>query len=1411
MFSVLGIDIGSVAISAALIDENKNILNTDYAFHYGAIKENLREILSRLDLSSLGGIAATTSTPDILVNSHSYDTQISIINAVKHFHADVGSILFIGGENFGLIKFNDKGEYESYRTNSSCAAGTGTFLDQQAKRLNLSDSKSLSEIACSNRETSLKIATRCAVFAKTDLIHAQQQGYSLGQISDGLCQGLAKNVIDTLIPDESTLQTPLIFAGGVSMNHAVIKHINHFLKIKPVVDKYSHLFGALGAAFSHLEERKLYKIEASEPSSIIQNIKKEKIFGFKPLEIKLSLYPEFSSEHKYKYTPAEAISSVEVDIYGSLKSENEVYMGMDIGSTSTKAVLMDKSGNVLAGLYTSTSGQPIKATQAIFAAIDDIAKNRQVNFTFSAVGTTGSGRKYLGKVLNADLMVDEITAHARAAYELNHEVNTIIEIGGQDAKFTTMENGMVTFSVMNNVCAAGTGSFIEEQAQKLGCSLSDYADRAFGTPAPVSSDRCTVFMERDINHYLVDGYSVNEVLASVLHSVCENYLTKIAKKADIGDNICFQGATAKNRALVAAFEQKLQKPIFVSRFCHLTGALGSALILAENKISQSKFRGISIYKDQIPVLPEVCELCNNHCKINKVSIKGETIAFGFLCGRDYDTKRYVTNKRNVFDLVKERRKIFTLTNTPKELKSDLILGIPASLFLSEEGIIWKHFFNTLGVRTISSENLKNPVKKGKNILTSEFCAPLSAFFGHVKYLAEKSDYLFLPIYLETREKEKDKLRQYCYYSQYASCLITSVKSLNLKDRAIMPVIDPGYFLTTMELNKILKPILNCGYWSIYFAFQRAMDFYKDCKENLKNVFQREFERTDDISILFVGRPYTVLENNMNKGIPDIFAAAEIKTYYQDMLTYSREDLVEVEDLLKAFHWNYASKIIESTLVAAKTRGLYPVYITSFKCGPDSFAIGYFKRIMDKYQKPYLVLELDEHDSSVGYETRIEAAVRSFRNHFSKLNKDPVWKSSLPLIPRVDRKIDGKTLLIPCWDSLTTKLLEAILIKEGIDARMVPLTEKAIKLGPRTNTGMCIPVNIIIQSFADYIAENYLDPEQTAVWMFESKIACNIRLYPYFIKSVLEAEAKGLEKVSVYLGQLAFSDISYQVTIDSYFAHMFGGMLRKMGCKIRPYEKEKGLTDKIITQSLAIFYNTFLGSRNKEDDVIKVVNLFKKIENTRLKRPKIAVLGDIYVRDNDVFNQYLIRCIESFGGEVITTPFSDLAKTMADPFIRRSIKIGAYKEAFATKAIMAMVNSLEKNHYRHFNEILNEPQAELNSNYELIFELFNLKTGHSGESADNLVHIFSLKRHYPDISLFVHANPAFCSAGLVTDALAPKIEELTGIPMVSINYDGTNKNQNQKLVPYIKFARGEYKTTMPPPPICQNQDTKDVSH
>ncbi|MBI5665307.1 MAG: CoA activase [Nitrospirae bacterium] len=1391
--NILGIDIGSVSISIVEMNPEKEVVKTAYGFHHGNIIDTLKKLLKDFDLAGICGIASTSSTPSVIKANSRYDNRISIITAARHFHEKVGAILIVGGEKFGLISFDENGNYRNFKSNSSCAAGTGSFLDQQARRLNLSGIEELSRIAFNNKGTIPKIATRCAVFAKTDLVHAQQEGYSLEEICDGLCYGLAKNIVDTLIKGEQT-NPPVIFTGGVSRNRAVARHIQSIIGLNIIADELSYLYGAIGAGLNLLDEPiRRDKTDINSVDDIIIHMPLKKKHYYEPLSLKLSDYPDFSSVEKYEYTAfgPEGMYPVEVDIYEHILPLNkyEVYMGIDIGSTSTKAILVDRNRKVLAGFYTRTAGRPVQAVQKLFASIDDVIEKNDIRLKIIGAGTTGAGRKFSGKIIGADLIVDEITAHARAAFELGPEVDTIIEIGGQDSKFTTLRKGMVTFSAMNNVCAAGTGSFIEEQALKLMCPLSEYSSRAEGKRAPIASDRCTVFMERDINHYLSEGYSVDEVLASVLHSIRENYLTKVAIESSIGNTICFQGATAKNKALVAAFEQRLNKPIHVSRYCHLTGALGVALMLIEQDVEESRFKGLRLYKKDIPVRSEVCELCTNHCKITIADVDGESVAYGFLCGRDYDTKKFINNNLSGFDLLKERKKVLSFNPT----REYVTIGIPSALHLFEDLPMWKYFFDQLSVKTMTSEPYTEAVKEGKRMAGAEFCAPLTALHGHVKYLLDRADYVFMPYYLEKKQDEKNVRRQFCYYTQFSSSLVSNLSAPGT-NRFLMPLVNYLYnpIYTKVQLYNILKPVINhdISYFDVSRAYDRALEFKAFCSSRLKELYKRESVDADDIHVVFIGRPYSILPASMNSGIPGIFASQGIKAFYQDMLSYTHEDVKSIEPLCNELPWHYASEILKAAEVVAKTGRAYPVYVTSFNCSPDSFAVEYFKKLMESHEKPYLILQLDEHSSSVGYETRIEAAVRSFRNHHSAQTSDrakaPVIYAP-PLVPAKKNHFMNKTLLIPNWDSLSMPLVVANLKSEGIDARLLEETDTSIQKSLRLNSGQCIPLNIIAQEFIDYVEKHDLDPANTVLWIMATGLACNLKMFPHHIKNIFHSYGHGMSDAEIYTGSMSFADLSIKLPINSYFAYMFGGLVRKMGCRIRPYEIEKGKTDRMIKKSIDVLADSFLGNRSKESAVAEVVSYFENIEVSYGPRPKIAVFGDLYVRDNAVMNQDLVHFIEDNGGEVITTPFSSFLKMISGQYFRKWFIEGQYLNVLSTKTFFATATMLEKTYYKYFERVLKEPDPEYDESPEKILSEYNIRVENTGESMDNILKIYYIKKHYPDVALFVQTSPAFCCPSLITEAMAKEIEKKTGTPVVSITYDGTGGNKNDIIIPYLRYS------------------------
>ena len=1392
-FVFLGIDIGSVSISVAEINVEREILKTAYQFHHSNIAETFTRIMNDFDPGRICGIAVTSSTPSIIKANRRYDNRVAIIETARNFHEKIGAILVVGGEAFGLIGFDEKGRYRSFRTNTSCAAGTGSFLDQQARRLNLQSAEALSEKAFNNSGSIPKIASRCAVFAKTDLVHAQQEGYTLEQICDGLCYGLAKNIVDTLSVDRE-LFNPIIFTGGVSNNRAVVHHITSIARKEIIVDG-TGVYGAIGAAFLMVEEWRAEDVMRfkSVDDMLRRNTVQKKYFH-NPLRLTLSHYPEFGGVEQYEYADGDTGMSypVEVDIYETLTrlSNYDVVLGVDIGSTSTKAVLLNDNGRVLAGFYTSTAGRPVAAVQRLFSSIDDMTEKKKIGLQIMGAATTGSGRKFAGKIIGADIIIDEITAHARAACEINPDVDTIIEIGGQDSKFTTLKNGQVTFSIMNNVCAAGTGSFIEEQARKLGCPLADYSSRTEGQRSPTVSDRCTVFMERDMNHYLSEGYAVDEVLASVLHAIRENYLTKVAIEGSIGNTIFFQGATAKNIALVAAFEQRLQKPIHVSRYCHLTGALGAALTLSDQGIGETGFRGISLHKRAINITSEICELCTNHCKITVADVEGEQVAYGFLCGREYDTKRHVNKNLSGFDLLKERKNVFS-SKTVQEYSEEITIGIPAALHMYEDLPFWKKFFDVLSIKTVTSENYGEALKEGKQIAEAEFCAPMTALYGHVNHLMNRSDAIFLPFYLEKKTFERGVRRQYCYYTQYSPSLISGSGIGKEGKKILTPLIDYlyGSFRIKIELYSMLKTITKSpiGFLDVSKAYETARAYRQSCLLKLKEIYRRESQAHKDLHVVLLGRPYTTLSRAMNKGIPNIFASLGIRVYFQDMLSYSNEDTAPIRKLLDEIHWYYASEILMAAQVVAQSESAYPVMVTSFRCTPDAFVMDYFKKIMEAHEKPYLILQLDEHESSVGYETRIEAAIRSFQNHhFTRTEKKvPVYAPSL--LPVKEKHLFDKTLIIPNWDDITLKFLVANLQREGFDARLMEESQATIQKSLRHNTGQCIPLNIIAQEFVDYVKTHDLDPEKTLLWMVASKIACNLGLFPHHLKRLFHSYGKGIEKAGVYVGNMSFIDISLRLPINTYFAYMFGGFIRKIGCRIRPYEKEKGTTDRILKESVDRLVDAFLGKRSKEEALAKVISSFETIRTSHEQKPKVAIFGDLYARDNDVMNQNLIRFIEKHNGEVIVTPYSAYVQMIAKAYLKKWFFEGNYLDILSSKALLSTVTRLEKGYHKHFGKILPiSPAPEYNESPEKILSEYNVRIEHTGESMDNLLKIFYTKKHYPDVSLFVQTSPAFCCPSLVTEAMARDIEKKTGVPIVSITYDGTSSNKNEAVIPYLTY-------------------------
>lgn len=1401
-YPALGIDAGSVSVS--LVRLRDGTADIRYAAHHGRVAETVRALLEELGPAGAERIVATSTAASILRDCRTADALVAAIHAARARRPDARSLLVVGGERFARVLFSETGEYKKAWRNSSCAAGTGSFLDQQARRLGLSGSEELSALALSNRGTVPVIASRCSVFAKTDIIHAQQEGYSLAEICDGLCLGLARNLLDTLGAGRS-LPEPLLVAGGVARNRAVLRHIEALTGARAITDELSHLYGAYGAALLAAGDESIEPVKRSA-DDILAPGETGRSFFYAPLRSRLAGYPDFAAGNGYLYSSPRLGDSnpVEVELFGELMAAGTQtgFLGIDIGSTSTKAVFADKGGVPLVGLYARTAGQPLAAIQGLLEALEDCAARTGRPIEVIGVTTTGSGRKFVGTIIGADLIVDEITAHARAACELDPAVDTIIEIGGQDAKFTTLRDGMVTFSHMNTVCAAGTGSFLEEQAARLEVPLSAFSDLAEGAASPLASDRCTVFMERDISHLLQRGYQVPELLAAALHSVRENYFQKVAVNGTVGDHICFQGATAKNRALVAAFEQKLGKRIAVSRFCHLAGALGAALLLSADPPRSTSFRGVALHREDIPVRSERCELCANHCRLRIAEIAGEEVAFGFLCGRDYRTDHYVDSNSSGFDLLRERRRALRRVEAPVAVGSSdarPTIGVPAALHLFADLPLWEDLFSRLGFSVVRGDRTPDSVRLGREASPAEFCTPVRDLLGQVSWLLERADLVFLPDTLRNPASGKSN----CYYTQYAGVLAADLDAS--RERIISPLIEPGRDVRqrfSRELAGSLSPALGrlLSAAEVGEALDHAHRIRSEWGEALRALYRTHAPSEDElrlgsIAVVLVGRPYTILAPHMNKRIPEIFGSLGVRVFFQDMIP-AAEPTDGSADPVSWFPWHHASDALDAARWCASQPGVYPVYVTSFKCSPDSFAVEYFKQMLDQRRKPYLILQLDEHDSSVGYETRIEAAVAAFRNHARRAVPDtgdggsageaakrPASRARV----RSGAALRAKTLLVPAWNSSASPLLAAALRGHGFDARVLPESPELISRSMGGNSGQCIPVHVIAEEAADFVLAQRLEPERTALWMIQSDLACNICLYPRYLQTLLKSFGDGFERIEVHQGAITFQDLSPTLPVDVYFAFLFGGMIANLETRIRPYELSSGDTDAASREASALLIDCFERRITRAAAAKRVAELYRSVRFDRSElRPKAAVFGDLYVRDNIIFNQDLPRSIEDAGGEAVVTSYVDYVKIVAPSVFQRWLKRGRIGAAAANRALLTLLETLERLYIREFVPMVGPPASSFNSKIEAELRRFGLRLEHEGESADNVLKILHLLRRYPDIALFIEASPAFCCPALVTEAMSPRIEQISGVPMVSITYDGTSSGKNDVIRPYLAF-------------------------
>ena len=662
----------------------------------------LQEIYDAVPETQVEGIRVTGSgsrTIAKILGIYFENEFKAIAKMIGAFYPEVRTVFEIGGESSKYLSLEpqeDTGQVSivDYDRSGECAAGTGSFLDQQALRMGYSVEE-IGGIVCS-AGCAARIAGRCSVFAKSDMIHAQQKGYTPAEILRGLCDAVARNFKSSIVKSRH-IARPVALIGAVSQNSGVTAALRETFGLAPADLFVPELYawcGAIGTAM--LEAAELKKRSFREIHRLSQHDAEERIEDTRPLSMENVVLLR---------------DRIALDAPPPGDTPIPAYLGIDIGSVSTNVVVMDGNGTVIHDVYLRTAGRPIEAVQQ---GLSEVEREWGRRLVIQGVGTTGSGRELIAELVGANVVNDEITAHKTGALHVSstlggEPVDTIFEIGGQDSKFISIENGVVVDFAMNEACAAGTGSFLEEQAEKLGISIKgEFAKLALSAPAPTRlGERCTVFMERDVTGWLNKGETVPGIVAGLAYSIALNYLNRVVRGRRIGKVIYFQGGTAYNDSVAAAFAGLLGKKITVPPYNGVIGAIGMALIARQWRQAvqaPSRFRGYDLSRLKTTTRDFVCKACSNLCDIKEFTIEGQKSYWGDKCSDKFRKPSPTGRKAIIEDLFAYRERLLEaiggqaaagvkLQRTPGRL----CVGIPRAMSIYDLYPFWRRYFSELGI------------------------------------------------------------------------------------------------------------------------------------------------------------------------------------------------------------------------------------------------------------------------------------------------------------------------------------------------------------------------------------------------------------------------------------------------------------------------------------------------------------------------------------------------------------------------------------------------------------------------------------------------------------------------------------------------------------------------------------------
>jgi predicted CoA-substrate-specific enzyme activase len=1379
----IGIDIGSVSVNLAVVDEKGKLIEDRYLRHMGKPLQTAEALLEELqtrygkDIEFIATTGTGSKTLAPLVGASFVNEIIALTKSFHHLYPKVGSVIDIGGEDSKFIIFevdgrNNKLKIKDFSMNTLCAAGTGSFLDQQASRLGFTIEQ-FADAALKSKNTP-RIAGRCTVFAKSDMIHLQQIATPDYELVAGLCFALARNFKSNIAKGKE-IKKPVAFIGGVAANAGMRRAVTEVFQLgdQLIVPDHFTSMGALGAIYAVVDDLKL----------------KESFIGVEKLKEHLN-----EQEALEAHEPL-TISEKNMNVRYDMKRPTEkvrAYLGIDVGSISTNVVAIDENKNVLSKRYLMTAGRPLEAVKQGLGEVGaEVAEYAEI----LGVGTTGSGRYLTADFVGADLVRNEITAQAEAAIAIDPEVDTIFEIGGQDSKYISIDNGVIVDFEMNKACAAGTGSFLEEQAERLGVSIKgEFSELALSAASPTKmGERCTVFIESDVMHCQQGGSKTDDIVAGLCYSIVLNYLNKVVGDRKVGNKIFFQGGTAFNKGVVAAFEKICQRPITVPSHHDVTGAIGVAILaMKERTWEKSGFKGFDLSKRPYTIDTFECKGCENLCEIRKVNLEGESpLYYGSRCEK-YDVVRR-TKKNEGTDLFKIRDNF--LHNMYDREGDGEAIGIPQILNMHELLPFWRSFLTELGFSVVLSDATnKKVIKDGVENIIVESCFPIKLAHGHILNIAQKGvNRIFLPSVINMRRATETAANTFaCPYAQ--SLPYTAKASIDFKElgvRVESPVVyfGSGTKVALKNLAAFGKK-LGKSKREVEHAYNIATDvqdrFSRKCLDEGLEFLSKI--KPDEKVMVLVGRPYNSTDPGANLNVHKKLLDLGISSMPLDMLPLDR--IVDDEDL-KDMYWGYGQKILRAAKLIKSHPNLYAIYITNFGCGPDSFITHFFKKVMDG--KPFLQLEIDEHSGDAGVITRLEAFLDSIKNAKNEVKEEKAQTTSFIRDGRI-RKI-----YVPNMSDHSIPFVSAFKAC-GVDAEVMEESdEETIQLGRKYTLGKeCYPCILTTGDMLKTCKRPDFDPDRSAFFMLSGSGPCRFGQYHRFHRIVLTDF--GYKDVPIYAPNQDEKLYDEVAIVGNKFSRLGWraivavDLLIKMLHETRPYEVNLGETDKVYKEQLdKITVAIGKGGDEVFDALEEAVQSFLLIPKTDITKPLVGIVGEIYVRSNRFSNSQLVRKVEEFGGEAWLAPITEWVTYVNYMSKKRSMSDASISSLFSV-LIADYIQKKDEHRmekiFEHYLRHGEEPKISyvLNQAGPYIHESFEGEAILSvGKSIDFI---------QKGASGIINAMPFTCMPGTISSAVMKIVQGKYDVPMINLAYDGQGEtNVTTRLEAFMHQVKEHFKNAL----------------